>query len=306
LPSRAEFHWTIEKQYDLGEVRGRIDHLAYSAAAGTIFTAELGNGSVSALDLATGEVKRVAGLAEPQGIALLPMVDALFVATGGDGALHVFSPSLEEKAVVSIGPDADNVHANPSQSLVAVGFADGLALVDPVTNTVSASIALSGHAEGFGFDETGSRVFVNIPDSAEIAVVDAEAKATVAEWRATRAGGNFPMAVSGDRVLVGVRGSSSLDLYSAADGSLVASQPVCGDSDDVFADEKRGQVYVVCGAGEVDTFTLSGQGLALLDATATIRGARTGLFVPELDRLFVAAPAGANGHAAILVLAPAL
>jgi hypothetical protein len=114
------------------------------------------------------------------------------------------------------------------------------------------------------------------------------------------------MAVSGERVLVGVRGASSLDVYSAADGSLVASRPACGDSDDVFADEKRGQVYVVCGAGEVDTFTLSGEGLALLDATATVRGARTGLFVPELDRLFVAAPAGETGHAAILVLAPAM
>jgi hypothetical protein len=37
----------------------------------------------------------------------------------------------------------------------------------------------------------------------------------------------------------------------------------------------------------------------------TSSGARTSLFVPELDRLFVAARAGVSGsHAAILVLRP--
>jgi len=66
---------------------------------------------------------------------------------------------------------------------------------------------------------------------------------------------------------------------------MIASQSICGDSDDVFLDRDR--VLVVCGAGHVD-IVRDGR---IEAAAKTVTGARTGLFVPELHRLFVAVPA---------------
>ena len=51
---------------------GRIDHMAVDLRRGRLFVAELGNGSVDVVDLATGRaVHRFAGLREPQGVGYL-------------------------------------------------------------------------------------------------------------------------------------------------------------------------------------------------------------------------------------------
>ncbi|HUC71312.1 MAG TPA: hypothetical protein VMS01_08990, partial [Stellaceae bacterium] len=73
-----------------------------------------------------------------------------------------------------------------------------------------------------------------------------------------------------------------------------------------FFDPKRRRIYVSCGAGFVDVFEAGATGAyARLSRVETAAGARTSLFVPKFDRLFVAARAGLlRSEAAILVLRP--
>ena len=54
----------------------------------------------------------------------------------------------------------------------------------------------------------------------------------------------------------------------------------------------------------VDVFQQNESGLDPLGRVPTVSGARTSLFVPELDRLFVAARANNDKGARILVLKP--
>jgi hypothetical protein len=89
------------------------------------------------------------------------------------------------------------------------------------------------------------------------------------------------------------------------DGHVVAQAETCGDADDVFVDRKRRRVYVSCGQGIVDVLELVEAGYCRLARVPTVSGARTSLFVPELDRLFVAVRAGSNEPAAIWVFRPA-
>jgi hypothetical protein len=80
----------------------------------------------------------------------------------------------------------------------------------------------------------------------------------------------------------------------------------CGDADDVFFDAKRARIYVSCGSGAIDVFDAGSQELKHLARIATASGARTSLFVPEIDRLFVAARAGVFGsNASIRIFRPA-
>ena len=91
------------------------------------------------------------------------------------------------------------------------------------------------------------------------------------------------------------------------DGAIKASIKTCGDADDVFFDTKRRRLYVSCGEGSVDVLQQDGSTYRRLNLLKTASGARTSLFVPDLDRLFVAARAGFFGlgsDAAILVLRP--
>jgi hypothetical protein len=73
-------------------------------------------------------------------------------------------------------------------------------------------------------------------------------------------------------------------------GKVVNELGICGDSDDVFVDAKRKRLYVGCGAGYVEVIDASAS-YKRLARISTATGARTSLFVPELDRLFLAVPA---------------
>jgi YVTN family beta-propeller protein len=292
----------------LGDVQGRIDHLAIDLEHGLLFVAELGNGSVSVIDLATGTVRhRITGLAMPQGLAYAPETDTLFVATGRDSQIRIFNvPDMTLQNTVAVGLDPDNVHLQPGGSFVAVGFLSGLAFLD-VHGTLLATVPLNGHAEGFQFDPTGERLFVNVPDAAEITAIDVSTRTVTNHWPTKQAAAaNFPMTIDGDVILAGFRAPPLLGAYSTDDGAVLSAVQLCRDSDDLFADAGRAVVYAICGDGQILTFARAdnGRSYEVVAQVETILGARTGLFVPDLDRLFVAVPAQSGSPASIWVFAP--
>jgi hypothetical protein len=103
------------------------------------------------------------------------------------------------------------------------------------------------------------------------------------------------------RVLVVFRKPATLTAFSMQDGAPVESAEACGDADDVFVDTKRHRVYVSCGEGYLDVFEPEDGGFRRVAHIPTAPGARTSLFVPELDLLFLAVRAGAAEKAAIWV-----
>ena len=63
----------VERTIALKDVKGRIDHLAVDFGRKRLFVAELGNGTVDVIDLASASVvRRIEGLKEPQGLAYAP------------------------------------------------------------------------------------------------------------------------------------------------------------------------------------------------------------------------------------------
>jgi len=299
----------LEAKIPLGQVSGRIDHLGIDVKRRRLLVAELGNNSLGVVDLAAGKVlSSIAGLSEPQGVAYVPFADSVFVANAGDGSVHVLrGENLTPIGRIELGDDADNVRVDTARHRVLVGYGKGaLAVIDPVSLSKIADIRLKAHPEGFQIDDTGTQVFVNVPDAREISVVDV-ATGSTRSLAAQGAGSNFPMAIDGDahRFLVVFRSPPTLMALSSQDGHVVAQAETCGDADDVFVDRKRRRVYVSCGQGVVDVLELVEAGYRRLARVPTVSGARTSLFVPELDRLFVAVRAGSNEPAAIWVFRPA-
>jgi len=298
----------FEAKIPLGQVSGRIDHLGIDLKQQRLLVAELGNNSLGVVDLAAGKVlHRIAGLSEPQGVAYVPFVDSVFVANAGDGSVRVLrGEDLTPIGRIELGDDADNVRVDATRNRVLVGYGKGaLAVIDPASLTKTADIRLKAHPEGFQIDETGTQVFVNVPDAHEIGVVDL-ATGSTRSLPTQGAGSNFPMAIDGEahQVLVVFRSPPSLMALSSQDGHVVAKVDTCGDADDVFVDRKRRRVYVSCGEGVVEVLESGEAGYRRLARVPTVPGARTSLFAPELDRLFVAVRAASNEPAAIWVFRP--
>jgi DNA-binding beta-propeller fold protein YncE len=300
----------LEQKIPLGEVTGRIDHLAVDLPRQRLFVAELGNNSLGVVDLAAGKVlRRIAGLAEPQGVAYDPASDTVFVADAGDGLLHRFTGSeLTPLDPLRLGDDADNVRLDAPAGRVVVGYGDGaLALISVASGKVEAKIRLPGHPESFRLERGGPRIFVNVPDAQQISVVDRVKSQQVASWTLPDAGANFPMALdeAGGRLLTVYRRPALLAVFDTQSGTTLARLPACGDSDDVFLDAKRQLVYLSCGEGFLEVIQQRGDTYEGLARIPTIAGARTALFVPERDRLYLAVRASGGEGAAVWVFRPA-
>jgi len=306
---QAPVQLTLERTIPLSNVSGRIDHLAIDVPHQRLFVAELGNGSVDAVDLASGATRRIGGLKEPQGLAYLPDRNELVVASGGDRTVRFFDAgSLAPLGSVSLGDDADNVRVEPKTGQVVVGYGSGaLAILDAARRALVRTIELGAHPEGFQIDGEGRKAFVNVPDAHTIAVVNLDSGRVLATWRAAHLA-NFPMALGEDSAIVGIiyRIPARLALFDAATGTPKADLPTCDDADDLFFGDERGRIYVSCGSGAIDVFERETAGNYAASAHIETRpGARTSLFVPALDRLFIAAPAGSGQNAALLVYRPA-
>jgi len=199
------------------------------------------------------------------------------------------------------------VRIDAPRNRVLVGYGKGaLAVIDPASRSKTAEIPLKAHPEGFQIDEPGTQVFVNVPNAYKIAVVDL---ATGASRSLPTPGvkSNFPMAIDAEahRVLVVFRSPPTFTALSSQDGHVVAKLETCGDADDVFVDARRRRLYVSCGEGVVDVLEQDEAGYRQLARALTVSGARTSLFVPELDRLFVAVRTRSSEPAAIWVFRPA-
>jgi DNA-binding beta-propeller fold protein YncE len=288
-------------------VKGRIDHLSIDLKRHRLFVAALGNDTVEVLDVERHRHERsLPGFGEPQGVLYLADQDRLYVANGTGDRLDILDGNsfASIKRIAKLA-DADNVRYDAAAAKVVVGYGKGgLQILDPGSGEAAGDIRLPAHPESFQLERNGSRIFVNVPDARQVAVVDRSKRAITATWEVPGARANFPMTLdeAARRLFVGARSPALMLVYDIDSGKVVAKVPIGGDTDDLFFDDKRKRVYVICGEGRVDVFRQDdADHYSQIGTVKTAARARTGLFVPEEGRLYVAAPALDNTPARILV-----
>ena len=286
----------LKQTIPLPGVEGRIDHFAADPSGQRLFVCALGNNSVEVIDLRRGKrVHSITGLGAPQGVGYAPVVNRLIVANDKGGICNIYDgKSFQTVGELNLEDDADNVRYDEAGKNFYVGFGSGgIAVVNAVDGKQVGSTKLSAHPEAFQLEKNGSRIFVNVPDSRQVAVVDRDKGKIVATWKTDLAFANFPMALNeaNHRLFVGCRVPSRLIVLNTDSGDVVAKVDISGDADDVFYDSKRNRIYVICGAGKIDIIEQSDpNSYKVLTKIDTANGARTGLFMPEQDTLFVAVP----------------
>jgi hypothetical protein len=324
-------------------VEGRLDHLACDSRSQRLFVAALENHSVEIVDLAgRRRLRALTGINEPQGLLYVPEKDRLLVCSRGDGTCRSFdAATLQEGPWIDLGRNADNVRFDPEAKLIYVGAGgepgNGLlsaialaSLLPPAQGGLPApphspadflldrprqaepkmELQLPSHPEAFQLDPQRRRLLVNVPDDHQIAVLQiGPTSLTLAvTWPVTVAEKNFPMALdpASARLFIACRKPPLLALYDCRDGRLISQTPCVGDADDLFCDAALRRLYVIGGEGFIDVFQLAdaAPAPARLARLPTAPRARTGLFIPELRLLAVAAPRTGRGPAAILLFRP--
>ncbi len=286
----------------LPNTRGRIDHMDIDLARKRLFVAEHDNGTLDVVDLVSRKViKRISGLKKPQGVVFSPEADVLAVDCGGDGTVRLYSgKTYAPRGVIKLGVDADDARLDAANGdfVVAYGSYDnaGLAIVDPAKAEVIRKIPFPAHPEGFQI--SGDRAFANVPDAGQIDEVSLDSGRRIAKWIPQGLASNYPMALGDDGLIaIGFRKPDAFALFDRADGRLVARIAGCGDADDIWFDAKDQQYYMSCGSGEIEAFAVINGTLRSEGHVPTSWNDRTSLFVPKLDRFFLAVratPPGSN------------
>src|SRR5215469_8185615 len=283
----------LEKTIELPDVQGRIDHMSIDVKGERLFVSALGNNTLEVVDLkATKRAKTIPQLKEPQGVLYAPELDRLYVANGNDGSVRIFDgSSYAPLKTLDYGDDADNVRYDAANRRIYIGYGSGaLGEIDSDGHQV-ADIKLDAHPESFQLEKNSPRIYVNLPESRKIAVVDREKHTILATWKKDMAFANYPMALDAreHRLFVVTRMPARLPVFDTYTGHIIQKLLAVGDCDDIFYDKARKRVYASGGDGGISVFQEEDTDHYKESARiASVKGARTSFFSRELDRLFLA------------------
>jgi YVTN family beta-propeller protein len=298
----------LESEIALPGVEGRIDHLSADVAGQRVFVSALGNGTVEIVDVAHGKrTAEIKGLKEPQGVVYVSSNGAVYVAGGGDGTVRSFdSHTLKPLHNVTLGEDADNLRYDAAHDQLLAGYGSGGIAALGLDLSQRANFALPVHPESFQLSADGQHLFVNLPDNHTIGSIDLASQTVNPAWSHPSAAGNFAMAFDGKihRLFIPCRKPARLQTMNTDTGTISTWTMTVGDADDIFVDEVLRIVYVIGGDGFVDVlYVREHDALVSRAKVPTAPGARTGLYVPQWNKLLVAAPRQGTSEARLLVFA---
>jgi YVTN family beta-propeller protein len=303
----------LSRTISLPGAASKFDHLAIDEAGNRLFVAATGNHSVEVIDLKTDKVQQsITGLGKPHGLAWITATGSLYVADGTLGELRVYKGApLALSGKIKLSDDADDMVYDEAHQLLFVGHGGSgaanpakVAVVDTAHFTLKANLPVATHPEALEIDPATERVFANIADSKEVDVINTKTKAITTHWKLTKAGDNVPLAFDAkDQLLfVACRTPGTLIALDAKTGKEIASLPAAGGADDLFYDSALGRVYLISGTGEVDAYQVDGaKSFHALAVLPTASGAKTALFVPSQNLLYLAVPGAGQTSSEIRV-----
>jgi DNA-binding beta-propeller fold protein YncE len=301
-------------------VKGRIDHMDVDVKGKRLFVAGLENGSLEVLDLAAGKwSKSRPGFKKTQGVAYIPSLNKVFVASGDDGMLRVFrgdTLELLDSIKLELGPN--RVTYDPRTKILYVGYGGKdagkdygmVGIIDAKTDKSLGDIKVEAHPAELLLDKSGKTLYVFVSSTSKVQVVDAKKREVVSAWLvSSQRNGDGAFDEKTHRLFIGTRTPPQMIVMDSNAGKEVASLPTVEGMDGVYFNAAQKCVYVSGGrdndVGYVFVYQQNDTDhYELIGKIPTRSGAGTSFWSPELNRFYVGAPAHDNEEAAILVFEP--
>jgi WD40 repeat protein len=303
----------------MSNVQGRLDHFGVDVKGRRIFVAALGDNqnTVEVIDLRSGKrAATIPGQSKPQGIFYSADFNKLFVANGTDGTCKIFRvDDFKRIENLPAGADADHVGYDPATKYLYVGIGDAksgaLWVLDTRTDKHVGDIKTDARPGGIKIEQSAGRIFVTLAGSTRLGVVDRKKNAQVTTWPVAGEGASVALALDEGRhrLFAGVRNPPSLIVLDTETGKQIVQLEGVAGIDDLWYDAARRRIYASGGRGFDTGFVYVYQQkdpdhYELESKVATAPGAGTSLWSPEIDRLYVAAPASEKQPAAVLIFEP--
>jgi hypothetical protein len=299
-----------------GTIKGNFDHFGIDLKRNRLFATPEDSQSVLVIDLAQGKLlHRIDGIVRPHAVLYREDTDRIYITDGGDGSVKVYdaeSYKLVDRIVLL--KDADSIGYDPSRKLLYIDNGGGdvhqtysmFSTVDTSGNKKISDMKVDGDTlEAMSLDSYRPRIYINDKAKNEVVVVDRWKNTIVAKWPITLGKINVTMALDEQRqrLFVGCRDGKLIVLDSNT-GKELQTLPITPGVDDIIYDPKSKRLYAI-GGGSVDVYDqISMDKYVSRGGVSTGSKARTGRLVPQLNRLFVAAPQDGSQSARVVIFEP--
>lgn len=274
---------------------------------------------VTAFDLRTGKAtdKIVAGQRVHAALAIPGTHDVLSTNGETNNAYLFDGRTGRIRATIPTGTKPDAAAYDPATRTVWImnpGSGD-ITVVDPTSAKVLATVPVGGSLEMGEADGRG-RMFVNVEDKNEVAVLDTGARKLVQRFPLAGCDGPTGIAVdSHDKEIVSACGGNAVAIVSAPDGRQVAKLPIGKGADGAAYDPVHRFALVPGGRDGNLTIIRLGSKPAVVEQVPTAVSARTIAVDPTTGRAYLPsatlapAPSGERPKAVpgtfrVLVVAP--
>jgi len=301
-------------------VKGRIDHMDVDVKGKRLFVAGLENASLEVVDLQAGKwLKSIPGFKKTQGVAYVPSLNKVFVASGDDRMLRVFrADTLDLLDAVKLDLGPNRVAYDPHRKLLYVGYGGKdagkdygeVGIIDAETDKHVDDVRVEAHPAELLLDESGKTLLVFVSAASKVQVVDTKKREVVSTWPvSSQRNGDGAFDEKTHRLFIGTRMPPRMIVMDSQTGKEVANLPTVEGMDGVYFDGEHKRVYVsggrdfdvgyifACQQKDADHYETIGK-------IPTKSGAGTSFWSPEMNRYYVAAPAHENEGAGILVFEP--
>jgi DNA-binding beta-propeller fold protein YncE len=296
---------------------GTWDHLTGDAAGKRMFVSAQEDQVVWVFDLNTNQPihKITANFNRPQGLFYIP-AGYLFVSNGRDGTLKVVDGhtfELVKSIPLTLGADMMDFDPRTRHIYVDHGGKDSnrgpgaLAVIDTSNMEKIGDIVTDWRPGAVELGKTGSRLFVSLPGANQIGVIDPNAQKFFA--RLPIEAPARPVALALDeahhRIFVGTRTPDKFFALDTDSGKTIAALNSVGGISGMFFDATHQRVYVSGLDGIVEIYQqVDPEHYNSLGRITIVPKAGTSLFMPSLNRYYVAAPPQGDGPGEIWVYEP--
>ena len=282
---------------------GDFEHFAADIKGNRLFLIAEDHKTVEVLDIHTGKrLHTITGFGQPHAIEYLAGPNSLIVTEGDEesGAVDLVNGrNYKILDKIKLPTDVDGGVYNPANKNYYVESGGQgqdakthlLSIIDTQSFKRIGDITLPGtKSEAMAIDHAGAKLYVNLRGPDEIGVIDLAARQLIARWPIPEAKNENALALDepNHRLFSASHTPPKLFVFDIDTGKVIASLPCAENSDDMGYDPVRKRIYIT---GDGSTSVIAQQDADHYVSVAEVPTgyrAKTSIFVPELNRLYIA------------------
>ena len=301
----------LVKTVTLPGYKGDFDHFAVDRPRGRILVAAEDHATLEVFDLKTGDhLRTITGFGAPHSILIRPGSSNILVTDSEKMTAVLDAESYARKDSITLTPGADSAGYDAAANVwyIVTGGKDvdmktaEIEAIDPDTGKKVGEIKFNdNHVEAMALERNGDRLFINLAQTNKLAVVNRKTMKEIAEWPVPPAKGNAMVALdeAAKRLYVVCRDPGMVVVMNSDTGAVISTAPAPLRADDVMFDLPSHRLYVPGGEGYTGIYDTSNPDhIALVSKVNTAPGAKTGILLPEMHTLLLAASPGETKNVA--------